>query len=922
MMCPKCRSENNENSRFCSHCASPFPWPENPSEPSLEGEAENSLDLPPGSVFSDRYRIVEVLGHGGMGRVYKAFDAEIEEIVSLKLINPEITADRSTIERFQNELRLARRISHKNVCRLYHFSRSNGNYYITMEYVQGEDLKRMIRMTGQFNAAAAVDIAIQLCNGLAEAHSLGIIHLDLKSSNIMIDREGTVRIMDFGLARSLQEKVKTGAGALVGTPEYMSPEQVEGKPVDQRSDIYSLGVILYESVTGRVPFKGETPLHTAVKQKTESPDHPSRFNSLVPENLSCVILKCLEKNPAKRYQNIQEARADLNSIQGELSRASRSQGQEPAPAFQRFRSRFRRGWWAGATVILLSLLLRAYLFNREQNSAPPVSSGRVSLVVLPFENLGPPEDEYFADGLTEEITSRLLLLHGLQVTSRTSAQHYKATEKSIQQIGNELGVAYVLEGTVRWERGGSGEGRVRVTPRLIRVSDDTDLWSDIYDRVIGDILSLQSEIAEEVILQLDLTVLEPERLSLLASSTDSVEAHDCYLRATEHIRRAWDLREREAYLTAVELLERAVSLDPAYVFAYIQLSYAYQMLHFAGIDRRDELLVKARIALEKAESLDPELPFVKQGWAYFYYRALRDYDRALELYEETKLALPNFRTPVIGYIFRRQGKWDESLQEMKAVFEKDPRDPELACQIGNSYVRLRRFMEAEEWFQRSLDIAPDYLPSQLGRAEIPLLASGDIEATEARNRLISRPHPQLGYNRFYLAYCRRDYQLALEALSDTSGDAFYGFNYYLHKNLAHAQVYDAMQQPDLRRFHAEAARIALEQEVQEHPHDARVHSALGLTYAYLGRQAAAVQQGMFAVELEPVSLDAVNGPEHVLSLAMIYTIGGELDKAVEQLTYLMSIPFGTGVTAALLKVEPRWDPLRDLRGFQSLFPQQ
>lgn len=918
MMCPKCRSENNENSSFCSQCAGPLPLPDNPPKPSLDRGPENSLDLPLGSIFSDRYRIVEVLGHGGMGRVYKAFDAEIEEIVSLKLIKPEITADRSTIERFQNELRLARRISHKNVCRLYHFSRSNGNYYITMEYVQGEDLKRMIRMTRQLNAAAALDIAIQLCNGLAEAHSLGIIHRDLKSSNIMIDREGTVRIMDFGLARSLREKVKTGAGALVGTPEYMSPEQVEGKPVDQRSDIYSLGVILFETVTGKVPFKGDTPLHTAVKQKTESPDNPSRVNAQVPENLSRVILKCLEKNPGKRYQNIQEVRADLNTISKEISGVSRIRGQEPASAFQHLRTKFRRSWWAGAAVILLSLVLRAYLFNREQNPAVPVSSGLVSLVVLPFENLGPPEDEYFADGLTEEITSRLLLLHGLQVTSRTSAQHYKATKKSIRQIGDELAVEYILEGTVRWVRGGNGGGRVRVTPRLIRVSDDTHLWSDIYDRVTGDSLSLQSEIAEEVICQLDLTVLEPERLSLLANSTDNVEAHDCYLRATEQIRRAWDLREREAYVTAVELLERAVFLDPDYVFAYIQLSYAYQMLHFAGIDRRDELLVQARTALEKAESLDPELPFVKQGWAYFYYRALRDYDRALELYEETKLALPNFTTPVIGYILRRQGKWDESLQEMKDVFEKDPRDPELACQIGNSYVRLRRFPEAEEWYQRALDIAHDYLPPQLGRAEIPLLASGDIDATEARNRLISRPHPQVGFNRFYLAYCRRNYQMALDALSETSGDAFYGFNYYLHKNLAHAQVYDAMQQPDLRRFHAEAARIALEQVVKEHPHDARVHSALGLTYAYLGRQAAAVQQGMVAVELEPVSLDAVNGPEHVLSLAMIYTIGGELDKAVERLAYLMSIPFGTGVTASSLQVEPCWDPLRGQAGFQSL----
>ena len=273
-------------------------------------------ELTTGSTFVDRYQIIEELGKGGMGKVYKVLDTEIKEKIALKLLKPEIGIDEEIIERFRNELKLARKISQRNVCRMYDLNRAEGAYYITMEYIVGEDLKRLIRKVGQMSVGKTISIAKQVCEGLAEAHSLGIVHRDLKPQNIMVDEAGNAKIMDFGIARSISAKGITGSGVMIGTPEYMSPEQVEGKDVDQRSDIYSLGVILYEMVTGRVPFEGETVLSVALKHKTEKPENPKDFNPQIPESLSRLILRCLEKKPERRYDSVQNITRELDIALG------------------------------------------------------------------------------------------------------------------------------------------------------------------------------------------------------------------------------------------------------------------------------------------------------------------------------------------------------------------------------------------------------------------------------------------------------------------------------------------------------------------------------------------------------------------------------------------------------------------------------
>jgi serine/threonine protein kinase len=303
MKCLKCRFENTEDTLYCGQCGKRL-RASSEDEPSATKTLETPLiELAVGTVFAGRYQIVEDLGKGGMGRVYKALDNEIGERVALKILKPEIAADEQTIERFRNELKTARQISHKNICRMYHLGRERGTYYITMEYVSGEDLKSTVMRVGQLSVGKTISIIAQVCEGLAEAHRLGVVHRDLKPQNIMIDKAGNAKIMDFGIARSIRTKGITEAGVMIGTPEYMSPEQVDGQQADQRADIYALGIILFELLTGRVPFEGETPFSVAYKQKNEVPPEARKINPQIPEDLDRLIMKCLEKDKPKRFQN-------------------------------------------------------------------------------------------------------------------------------------------------------------------------------------------------------------------------------------------------------------------------------------------------------------------------------------------------------------------------------------------------------------------------------------------------------------------------------------------------------------------------------------------------------------------------------------------------------------------------------------------
>ncbi len=358
--CPKCNTDNPDTLKFCGECGTKIiPLEEAPVTETLETPTE---ELTTGSTFAGRYQIIEELGKGGMGKVYKVLDKEVNAKIALKLIRPEIAADKKTIERFRNELKTARDISHKNICRMYDLNKEEGNYYITMEYVPGEDLKRLIRKVGQFSAGKTVSIARQVCEGLSEAHRLGVVHRDLKPQNIMVDEDGNARIMDFGIARSIKGKSITGAGVMIGTPEYMSPEQAEAKEVDHRSDFYSLGIILYEMLTGQLPFEGDTPLSIAMKHKSEDFIAPKLLNSQIPDDLNNMILKCLEKAKADRYQTVEEVSRDISSIEKKIPLTKRVVPKKKPSTSREITVKFNlKKVFIAAFVIIILIAIAAYL---------------------------------------------------------------------------------------------------------------------------------------------------------------------------------------------------------------------------------------------------------------------------------------------------------------------------------------------------------------------------------------------------------------------------------------------------------------------------------------------------------------------------------------------------------------------------------
>jgi len=916
MECPKCHSDNPEDSGFCSKCGTQLPPSEESSASPTETLETPTEELTRGTTFAGRYEIIEELGKGGMGKVYRVEDKKIKQEVALKLVKPEIASDKKTIERFSNELKTARMISHRNVCRMFDLGEEKGTNYITMEYISGEDLKSFIRRARQLTTGTAINIAKQVCEGLIEAHRLGVVHRDLKPQNVMIDKEGNARIMDFGIARSLTGKGITGAGVMIGTPEYMSPEQVDGKDPDQRSDIYSLGIILYEMVTGRVPFEAETPFAVGVMQKSDMPRNPQELNSQIPDNLSQFILRCLEKNKEKRPQSAGELHSELESIEKgipstviDMHRRKPSTSKEITVTVQR-----RWIYFAIPVVVIIAAMLAFFILKGGKEFFFPEKK---MLVVLPFENRGPPEDEYFADGISDEIRHRLSALNGLRVISRTSAIQYKKTDKTIKQIREELDVDYVVEGTVSWDKSDGEQGRVRVLPQLIRASDDTQLWSERYERDMESVFDVQSEIAEKVVKQLDLTLLEPERQALMARPTENLEAYDYFLRGIDHKNKGDLYIDSREHFRAVEMFERAVELDPNFVLAYIWLSDVHSWIYHQGYDQTEERLAKSKAALDKALELQPDLPEAKQALGDYYYRGFRDYDRALELYESVQKSRPNNSPAPIGWILRRQGRFEEALETLMKAYRLNPRSPELIKGIANTHSFMRRYEEADRWYDRTLSINPDEVRVKIYK----IINSFHMTGNSQEARAILQTFPPLPITDLVwilVEMADRNYEKVLERLNSIPFDDFELQDLYFNKDLVYASVYYAQNKHSLMEPYANSARMALEKRMSEHPEDPRFHTDLGKVYALLGRKEEAIREGNQAVKLLPVSKDAFAGPGYVLDLTQILIFVGEYEEAFDKLEYLMSIPAGQDLSVNALRFSPDFDPLRGHPRFKRL----
>ncbi len=570
-------------------------------------------------------------------------------------------------------------------------------------------------------------------------------------------------------------------------------------------------------------------------------------------------------------------------------------------------------------LILVTAFFDIRLIQRIGEHEEEISSEtgwRKMIVVLPFDNLGPPEDDYFASGVAEEITSRLAAVRELGVISRTSAVEYDRTGKTLRQIGEDLGVDYVLEGSVRWDRSMEGKSRVRITPQLIRVSDDTHLWSARYDRVIEDIFAVQSDIAEKIIHQLGITLLEPEKRALKAKPTDNLEAYQAYLRGIDYLMKSDESEEQ--YRLAVQMFERAVKLDPNFALAFMGISEALSMLAHYRYDLTEENISKAKAAADRVLELQPESPEGHMALGFYYYNCHKDYDRALEELTIAERDLPNnSRIPeYIGYIRRRQGNFEAAADNLKKAFELNPQAANLPWELGLTYDFLRRHPEAERYYDRSIFLAPDQTRAYVNKA-FSYWLQGSLEKARAMlEEMPKRTDPQSisVWHLFWILQelYERNYQAALElVLSSDFVDYYVG-----RKALLTGLVYSLMNEPELARDSFDSARILLEKEAKERPDDPLAHSQLGNAYAGLGRKEEAIREGKLGMELYPVSKDALDGPYYVILLAVIYVMVGEYDAALDKIEYLLSIP--SDLSVPLLRLDPQWDPLRDHPRFKRL----
>jgi serine/threonine-protein kinase len=711
--CPKCQTDNPDTQQYCGECGTQLiPPKEIPASPTKTLETPTE-ELTTGSTFAGRYQIIEELGKGGMGKVYKALDTEIKEKIALKLINPEISADKRTIERFQNELKFARKISHRNVCRMYDLNKEEGSYYITMEYVSGEDLKSMIGMMGQLSAGKAISVAKQVCEGLTEAHRLGVVHRDLKPQNIMIDKEGNARIMDFGIARSLKAKGITGAGVMVGTPEYMSPEQAEVKEIDQRSDIYSLGIILYEMVTGRVPFEGETPLGIAMKHKGEEPPDPREFNSQIPEDLSRVILRCMEKDKEKRYQSAGEVRSELENIEKGIPTTERVIPKRKPITSKEITVTFGLKKLLIPALVAVVLIVIALIVWQpwSQKEAVPIPSDNPSIAVLPFVDLSPKKDqEYFCDGMTDEIIAKLSRFKGWKVIPRTSMMRYKNTDKDIKKIGQELDVTTILEGSI-----GKESDDIRVNAKLIRIEDSISLWSDTYEKKLESVFAIQSDVAEKIAnaLQVELSPEEKERLE--KKPTENLEAYNLYLQG----RYFWNKRTVEGLKRGIEYFRDAVDKDQGYAQAYIGLAESYVLLPHYGHFLPKEAYPEAKKAVLKALEIDNTLAGAHATMAAILNEYELDWEGAEREFIRSIELNPSYATAHhwYGLFLMRMARFDEAIKEIKRALEIDPLSLVINRNVGRIFYYAGKLDQAIEVLQKTLEMNPNfsYTHSIIGR---------------------------------------------------------------------------------------------------------------------------------------------------------------------------------------------------------------
>jgi eukaryotic-like serine/threonine-protein kinase len=879
------------------------------------------------------YRIESLIGVGGMGEVYLARDERLGRKAALKLLPDSLTTDETQLSRFKNEARSASALNHPNILTVYEIGAEGDRLFIATEFIEGVTLRASLAR-GRIDPRAALEIVVQVASALAAAHEAGVVHRDIKPENIMLRPDGYAKVLDFGIAKLAEQRLasddhtgettaalQTRQGLVLGTARYMSPEQARGQKVDARSDIWSLGVVLYEMVGGNPPFRGETPSDCIASILTTEPPPLSGVLPDVPLKLESILQKALRKNSDQRYQTTKEMLADLRALKGELETdSSLPQTKATADSIVSKIKRHKRGVFLTATAALLAAaaVARSFFFV-----APAPLPNEKSIAVLPFENLSEEKSNaYFADGIQDEILTRLSKIADLKVISRTSTQRYKKKSQKLSEIAKQLGVANLLEGSVQ-----KTNDQVRVNVQLIRAANDSHLWAETFDRRLTDIFSVESEVAKAIADQLRAKLTGQEEQVIAARPTENSEAYDAYLRGLAYTLRTGNSPANT--LGAQKYLKEAVRLDPKFALAWALLSYV-DALGYLTLTLQPTVALRDETgqAAETALALQPNLGEAILAKGYYYYACLKDYDTAVRYFEQARQFLPNSSLipESLAYVARRRGQWERSDSYFNEAERLDPRNVSLLTQHAQSYMLCRRFPEALRKFDQVLDITPDDAdtiaqkagiaqaqgdltragvllaplhppPDDTGALEIQvyqaILERRPAEMISLLSEMLANPDPALGYNngelRFWLGWAQ-----------DVAGDY-------------------AAAQKSWRQ-----ARIELEPFLKEQPDNYVLIGDLALVNMGLGDKAAAFSLAEQAMSVLPLEKDAVDGPAPIEVLARVAAQLGEPDRAIAALQKLLSIPSEGALasrvplTPALLRLDPMFDPLRNDPRFQEL----
>lgn len=885
-------------------------------DPAAPPPTPDPLELT-GRIIS-HYRILGPLGSGGMGFVYRAEDIHLHRPVALKFLLPQLSMDDAARERFLTEARSAGSLDHPNLCTIHEVEEGDsGRLFLAMPLYAGETLRERLAREGPLPIDLALDIARQIGQGLVCAHQAGIVHRDLKPGNIMLLPDGMVKILDFGLAKA-RDVSQTMADGVVGTLAYMAPEQLRGEPVDTRADLWALGVVLYQMLTGDQPFRGEGEHQTLEAILQGRPTPPSKRCPGVPPQAEELVLRLLQKKPSKRFASAEEVVAELARLSDERREASTPSSRWKREALTLLPSRALRRplQYAAAAVVAAALLAGAWQVGR--SALAPEAEVLPSIAVLPLDNPGGSVDESLASGLQLEIITSLGAAPGLQVISSQSVRGYAGSTATASEIGAALGADYILSGTT--QRSGH---QIRIALQLAEASSNRNLWSDRYATAdTADLFDLQTSVAQAVVDALRLRLSTGARVRMARLPTTNTRAYNLYVRGQEYEARGTSQEYRIASLLYAE----AVALDADFALAWARKSIVDGRIFRSGESAarwNPQQADLARSAAETAMRLRPDLPEAHLALGYYLYHVHSDYENALRAFETALRDLPNDAEAheALADAYRRLGRWEDGVAELQRALELDPRNPERARNLADTYRHLRRFPEAIQGFDRAIELAPDLMTHHQARARTFLAWEGrpdSLAATLRRAPADWYAGPAASGARLDLAFVQRRPQDALAAVSPLSDELVAARMAEGSTDLLQLRAQAFAFAGDTARARADhqAVRETLEASLLDRPDDPHTHADLAIAYAGLGMREEAIRAANEGMRLLPLERDSWEGDTYLVHAAEAFAQVGELDAAIDLLERLLETP--TLITPHLLRLEPRWDPLRRSPRFQAL----